>query len=141
MEQLFEFAGNHPLLSGGFVVVLVLLVWSELARRTQGYREIGPAQAVPLINQGETVIVDISPAAEFDRGHIVGARNLAPSRFSKPDGEVQKLKGKPVLVVCKNGQTALSAAAALAKLGAGPVAVLKGGMAQWKSDNCPVTRD
>jgi len=119
----------------------VLLIWSEISRRTQGYREIGPAQAVPLINQGDTVIVDISPAADFAKGHIVGARNYMPSRFAKPDGEVQKLKGKPVLVVCKNGQTALSAAAALAKLGAGPVAVLKGGMSQWKSDNYPVTRD
>lgn len=141
MEQLIEFAGNHPLLSGGFVAVLLMLIWSEFSRRTQGYREISPGQAVPLINQGNTVVVDISPAAEFDKGHIVGARNIAPSRFAKPDGEIEKLKGKPVLVVCKNGQTALSTAAALVKLGAAPVTVLKGGMSQWKSDNYPVTRD
>jgi rhodanese-related sulfurtransferase len=140
MEQLLEFAGNHPLLSGGFVVVLGMLIWSEVSRRTQGYSEISPAQAVPLINQGDAVIVDISPTADFDKGHIVGARNFAPSRFTKPDSEIEKLRDKSVLVVCKNGQTALATAAALVKLGAKPVAVLKGGMTQWKSDNFPVTR-
>jgi rhodanese-related sulfurtransferase len=140
MEQWLEFAGNHAMLSGGFVVVLGLLIWTEISRRTRGFKEIGPAEAVPMINSGETVVVDISPAAEFNQGHIVGARNYTASRLTKPDKELEKLKGASVLVVCKNGQTALPAAASLVKLGAARVAVLKGGMTQWKSDNYPVTK-
>jgi rhodanese-related sulfurtransferase len=141
MEQLLEFVGNHPLLSGGFVAVLGMLAWSEFSRRAQGFVELSPAQAVPLINAGDTQVVDISPAAEFNKGHIVGAKNFAPSRFAKPDPEVEKLQSAPVLVVCKSGQSALQAAAALVKLGVPKVAVLKGGMTQWKSDNYPVTRN
>jgi rhodanese-related sulfurtransferase len=141
MEQLFEFVGNHALLSGAFVAVLLMLVWSELSRRTRGFRELPPMQVVPLINNGRTVVVDISPPAEFNKGHIVGARNFAPSRFTKPDQEIEKLAGNPVVVVCKNGQTALQTAASLVKLGAEDVVVMKGGMTQWKSDNYPVTRD
>ena len=140
MEQWIEFAGNHPMLSGGFVLVLGMLIWSEISRRTRGFREIPPAEAVPMINRGDTIVVDISPPAEFNAGHIIGATNYAPSRFSKPDPELEKLKGASVLVVCKNGQTALSAAASLVKLGASDVAVLKGGMSQWKSDNFPITK-
>ena len=30
MEQFIEFVGNHPLMSGAFVAVLGLLIWSEL---------------------------------------------------------------------------------------------------------------
>jgi rhodanese-related sulfurtransferase len=140
MEQWIEFAGNHPMLSGGFVLVLGMLIWSEVSRRTRGFREVVPAEAVPMINKGDTVVVDISPPAEFNAGHIIGAKNFTPSRFSKPDKDLEKLKGASVLVVCKNGQTALSAAASLVKLGAADVAVLKGGMTQWKSDNFPITR-
>ncbi len=86
-------------------------------------------------------MVDISPPAEFNKGHILGARNFAPSRFAKPDKEIEKLVGKPVVVACKNGQTALQTAAALVKLGAEDVVVLKGGMTQWKADNYPLSRD
>jgi rhodanese-related sulfurtransferase len=139
MDQLVEFTVNHPLLIGGFVAVLGLLVWTEVMRQVRGVRELSPAQAVPWINDPNAVIVDISPVADFNRGHIVNANNLLPSRLASPDAEVQKLRDKKVLVVCKSGQTAVAAANSLRKLGATEVAVLKGGMAQWRSEQFPVT--
>jgi rhodanese-related sulfurtransferase len=139
MQQIFEFAGNHALLAGGFVAVFLLLIWTEITRKTRGFIELSPVQAIPLINDKNTMVVDISPSADFHKGHIVGARNYLPSRFKNPDAELQKLAGKNVLVVCKTGQTAQAAAATLVKLGAAQVAVLKGGMAQWGADNYPVT--
>ncbi len=141
MEQLIEFAGRHALLSGGFIVVSLILIWTEISRRTQGYTELTPVQAVPLINNKNTVVVDVSASADFHKGHIVEARNFLPSRFSNPDAEIQKLTGRSILVACKNGQASPTAAAALVKLGAAQVAVLKGGMMKWVEDNYPVTRD
>jgi len=139
MDRLIEFASNHLLLVGGFAAVLILLVWTELQRRVSGLLELTPAQAVPWINNEETVIVDISPVADFNKGHIVNARNIQASRLAKPDAEIEKLRNRKLLVVCRNGQTAMSAAANLRKLGAEQVAVLKGGMAAWRSDQFPVT--
>jgi rhodanese-related sulfurtransferase len=139
MDQLFEFAMNHPLLVGGFAAVLALLVWTEVMRRLRGVRELSPAQAVPWINDPNAVIVDVSPVAEFNRGHIVNARNVQPSRLANPDADIKKLRDKKVLVVCKSGQTAGASAQSLRKLGVAEVAVLKGGMAQWRSDQFPVT--
>lgn len=140
MEQLIEFISNHPLLFAGFVAVLGLLVWSELMRKVQGLTELSPAQAVAWMNDPRTVIVDVSPAADYNKGHIVNARNIALSRTKEPDAEVQKLKDSRLLLVCKSGQTAIQAAASLKKMGATEVAILKGGMAQWLSDQYPVTR-
>jgi len=140
MEQFIEFVGNHPLLSGGFVAVLGLLIWSELMRKVRGLKELTPAQAVAWINNPEAVIVDVSPAADYNKGHIVNARNIALSRTVDPDSELQKLKNAKVLVVCKSGQTAGQAAASLKKAGIVDIAVLKGGMAQWLSDQYPVTK-
>lgn len=139
MEQVFEFASKHLLMVGGFVAVLGLLVWTEVMRKIQGLTELTPAQAVPWINDPDAVIVDISPVAEFNKGHIVNARNLQASRLAKPDAEIEKLKDRKLLVVCKSGQSAISAAASLRKMGAGQVAVLRGGMAQWRADQFPVT--
>jgi rhodanese-related sulfurtransferase len=139
MEQVIEFAGNHLLMVGGFVAVLGFLVWTEVTRKVQGLNELTPAEAVPWINDPNAVIIDISPAADFSKGHIVNARNLQASRLSNPDAEIQKLKDRKLLVVCKSGQTAIAAAGSLRKMGASEVAVLKGGMAQWRGDQFPVT--
>lgn len=139
MEQVFEFAANNLLLVGGFVAVLGLLIWTEVMRKVQGLTELTPAESVSWINDTNTVIIDISPVADFNKGHIVNARNLQPSRLANPDAEILKLKDNKLLVVCKTGQTAISAAGNLRKMGAADVAVLKGGMAQWRGDQFPVT--
>ena len=139
MDQVIEFIGNNALLAGGFGAVLVLLIYTEVMRLARGLKELSPAQAVPWINDPEAVVIDISAAADFNKGHIVDARNLPASRLAKPDAEILKLKDKKLLLVCKSGQSAVPAAVSLLKMGAGSVAVLKGGMIQWRNDNFPVT--
>ncbi|MCJ7815250.1 MAG: rhodanese-like domain-containing protein, partial [Xanthomonadales bacterium] len=131
--------GNNLLLVGGFAAVLGLLIWTEIMRKVQGVTELTPAGSVPWINDPNTVIIDISTVADFNKGHIVNARNLQASRLASPDAEILKLKDNKLLVVCKTGQTAMSAAGNLRKMGASNVAVLKGGMAQWRGDQFPVT--
>jgi rhodanese-related sulfurtransferase len=139
MDQIVEFSTNHALLVTGFLAVLGVLIWTEVMRKLRGVAELSPAQAVPWINDPNAVVVDISAAADFNRGHIVNARNLPPSRLAKPDAEILKLKDRKLLVVCKSGQTAVAAAQSLRKLGAAEVAILKGGMTQWRSEQFPVT--
>jgi len=139
MEQVIEFAGNHLLMVGGFVAVLGFLLWTEVMRKVQGLNELTPAEAVPWINDSNAVIVDISSVADFNKGHIVNARNLQASRLSNPDDEIKTLKDNKLLVVCNSGQSAIAAAGSLRKMGASQVAVLKGGMSQWRGDQFPVT--
>lgn len=140
MGQLVEFAGNHVMLVAGFAAIILLLIWTEISRRTRGYTELTPQQAVQKINRGDTSIIDISSAADFAKGHLSGAKHMALSRLSESDPEVAKLKSGPVLVVCKNGQTAHMAAAKLVKMGVADVAVLKGGTSQWVADQYPLAR-
>ena len=140
MGQLIEFAGNHAMLVAGFAGIILLLIWTEISKHTRGYAELTPQQAVQKINQGKTSIVDISAAADFSKGHLAGAKHIALSRFNETDPEIAKITSDPILVVCKNGQTAHSAAAKLVKLGAADVAVLKGGTTQWAADQYPLSR-
>lgn len=140
MQQLLEFIGNHVLLSGAFFAVLVLLVVTELMRRGQKFRTLAPSEAVAFMNRENAAVLDISPAADFNKGHILGARNVPASSLDSPDSQTAKLIAGPVLVVCKSGQTAAQAAQKLVRNGAENVVVLKGGMAQWSADQFPVTR-
>lgn len=140
MQQFMEFAGNHFLLVAGFVTVALVLLVTEFTRRGQGFKMLSPSEAVAFINQNGAAVVDVSSPADFNKGHILDARNIPLSRFKDPDPDLGKLARKPVLVTCKTGQTANQAAAALVKQGAENVAVLRGGMVQWLSDNFPVTR-
>jgi len=138
VDQVIEFAGNHGMMVAGFFAIILLLIWTEVSKYTRGYTELTPIQAVQKINQGKTTIVDISTAADFSKGHLAGAKHIALSRFNQADPDIEKMKSGAVLVVCKNGQTAHSAAAKLVKLGATDVAVLKGGTTQWSSDSYPL---
>ncbi len=140
MGQLIEFAGNHGMLVAGFAGIVLLLIWTEISKHTRGYTEITPLQAVQKINQGNTAIVDISAAADFAKGHLAGAKNISLSRIGDTDPDIAKMKSAPLLVVCKNGQSAHTAAAKLVKLGATDVAVLKGGTTQWVADQYPLAR-
>ena len=140
MGQLIEFATNHSMLVAGFDAVVLLLIWTEISRRNRGYAELTPMQAVQRINQGGISIVDISNAADFAKGHLSGSKHIALSRFNETDPEIAKLKTGPLMVVCKNGQTAHMAAAKLVKLGAPEVSVLKGGVTQWVADQYPLAR-
>lgn len=139
-QQLMEFVGNHPYLTGGFVAVLLFWLYTEVKRRFQGFLELTPAQAVLMINRENAVVVDVSAQSDFDKGHITDALHILPSHLDGSDPKLAQLQGKPVLVVDKAGQAAGQAAARILKLGAGQVAVLKGGMAQWVNDQFPVTR-
>lgn len=139
-QQLMEFAGNHPYLTGGFVAVLGFLLYTEFKRRFQGFKEVGPSQAVRMINTDGAVILDVSVPADFNKGHIANAQNIPQSQFESASVKLAEIVKKPVLVVDKAGQTSGQAAARLMKMGATEVAVLKGGMAQWSNDQLPVTR-
>jgi hypothetical protein len=45
MEQIIEFAGNHTMLVGAFVIVLAMLIGNEIGRLTRGFKDISPTDA------------------------------------------------------------------------------------------------
>ncbi len=137
IDQLFEFVQNHPLLVGAFVVVLAAWLGYEFMRGNHG---VDSSQATTLVNREDGVIVDIRDANDFKAGHIAGARNIPQSRLDERLGELDKFKDKPVIVVCKHGQSSGIAVAKLGKAGFARAAKLKGGMSQWQADNLPVVK-
>lgn len=136
MQQLIEFAGNHPFLVGALFVLAVLAIANEIRLRAAG-AQASPAEAVRLINDGATVI-DVRGAGPFAAGHIAGARNVPMSELGTQLESIGKRKDRPVLVYCDMGGQSGKAAAALRRAAFAEVYNLKGGLVGWQRENLPL---
>jgi len=140
MEQLLTFIADHPILVGAFAVVLAALIATEFARMTRRWKELDTTQAILLINRRDPLILDVSNSTDYANGHILNAEHMPPSRIEAGNSQLLKKTDRPVLVYCKNGQVSPQMATRLVKLGFEDVNLLRGGLAQWISDQQPVTR-
>lgn len=141
MDQLSEFIGNNLLLSGLFAVVLAAWLTWEVARLGRKWKEVDVMGAVMLINREDPLILDVSNSTDYAKGHLAGALHMPPSRIEAGNTNLVKHKEGPVLVYCQSGQMSQQMATRLVKLGFTQVYMLTGGLAQWKSENQPVTKD
>lgn len=139
--QLSEFISNNLLLSGVFAVTLAAWLTWELARLGRKWIELDTLGAVQLINRSDPLIIDVSNSTDFAKAHIAGATHWPPSRIEAGNQALLKHRAEPVLVYCQSGQVSQQMATRLCKLGFEKVYMLSGGLAQWKSDAQPVTKE
>ena len=85
-------------------------------------------------------MLDIRSAADFKAGRVLGALNIPFAEMTKRKGELEKYKDKPVIIICKTGQTAAGAANMLRKDGFSEVYRMTGGMMEWTNQGLPVTK-
>ena len=139
-EALIAFAAQSPILSSIFVVLTVALVYTEVARLFVGYKTVSPAQLTDLINRESALLVDVSAIAEFEKGHILGAKHVAMSQFDPENKLLAKAKELPVAVVCRTGQSSSEAAKRLHKAGFTRVYWLNDGLNAWIQADLPLTK-
>ena len=137
MEQLFEFIGNHPLLVGAFVVLLILFIRNEMNR---GGRNLSAQEVVNLVNTEKAVVVDIRDRKEFEAGHIVDAVNIPYASLESRIDELTSYKERPIVLACKMGQHSGQAGTLLRKNGFENVSRLRGGITDWRGQNLPVVK-
>jgi rhodanese-related sulfurtransferase len=135
MEQFLEFIGNNLMLASAWAILLALFIISETKK---GGKTLTAQQVVNKMNKDEAVILDIRDKADYNKGHIINAVNMPYASLSNKVEELSKYKEKPVIVVCKMGQSSNGAGAILKKAGFQDVTRLSGGMAEWTGQNFPV---
>ncbi|NCT69046.1 MAG: rhodanese-like domain-containing protein [Rhodanobacteraceae bacterium] len=140
LHRLPEFLGNHLYLTLAFVGVLIALVVVEVQRFTRGYTALTPAGLTQLINRENALLIDLSSLADFEKGHIPGARQVALSQFDPESKDLAKAKDLPVALVCRSGQTSAQAAQRLKKAGFSRVFWLEGGLGAWAEAQMPLAK-
>jgi len=138
MTQLFEFAGNHPLLIAAFFAVLGMLAYTEYLRFFSGIPGLSPFATTQLMNDGDVLVLDVRDEKEFKAGHIKGARSLPVNQLDKQLHDLEKYKDRDVVVYCDNGMRTTRVTGKLKKQGFSKLQTLAGGLASWEKANLPL---
>jgi len=134
-----EFVHNNWYLIAIAFVSGGMLIW-PLVRRGAGGPSLSTLQATQLINREDAIVIDLRDAALYARGHILGARNVPLGDLARRTGELEKLKAKPLIVHCENGNRSAGAASTLRQRGFAKVHTLAGGYAAWQQAGLPVQK-
>ena len=140
LDQIAEFAANHPFLVMAFAVLLGLTFFNELKIATQRFASLTPAAAVKLINSENVVVLDVREPSETVGGKIAKAIQIPYSGLSKRIGELEKYKQDTLLVYCKSGARAGAACRELSRHGFDKVYSLNGGMLAWQDAHLPISK-
>jgi len=137
MDQLLEFTVNHWMLVLALVAILGVLA-QNLVMGSKGGVE--PQEATAMINHQDGLVVDVRPMADFSQGHIISAINIPINGFKNQIDQLNKHKGKPIIISCRSGAQSVQACRQLKNAGFEEVYNLKGGMLAWQSANLPITK-
>jgi rhodanese-related sulfurtransferase len=139
-NRLAAFAAEHSIMVPALAVLTVAILYTEFSRLTSGFKAVDPAGLTALINRRDALLVDVSAAGEFEKGHIAGAKNVQMSQFDADNKVLAKVRELPVALVCRSGTTSADAARKLAKAGFSQVFWLDGGLAAWQQANLPLVK-
>ena len=118
----------------------------RLVRRLCGQEQpkwIEVDELASLLKEGPGIaLIDVRGADEFTGtlGHIADAANLPVGELPKRLAEINALKDRPVILVCRTDKRSATAAALLRDAGFRDVGVLRGGMERWNQNGLPVDR-
>lgn len=135
-----QFVLNNWYLFLALIVVVGLLVAPNVMQLVHGIQSLTPAQCVSLINRQSAVVVDISEPSAYNTGHLPNAINLPLSTIAHGAPSLDKHKGRPLIVIGRNVNTALKAATYLRKRGFGAVHLMAGGLAAWEKEHLPLEK-
>jgi uncharacterized membrane protein YdjX (TVP38/TMEM64 family)/rhodanese-related sulfurtransferase len=143
-------AGNTAAIRYGLIALALLAAITflpRLVRRLRGQEQpkwIEVDELASLLKEGPSIaLIDVRGVDEFTGplGHIADAANLPVGELPKRLAEINALKERPVILVCRTDKRSATAATLLRNAGFRDVGVLRGGMEQWNQKGLPVDRD
>jgi rhodanese-related sulfurtransferase len=139
-DRLLAFAELNPIPVAALVALTLAIIYTEISRRLTGYKSLSPAQLTDLINREDALVLDVSPSSEFDKGHIAGARGVPLGQLEPDHKLLGKDKDRPIVLVCRTGQSSAQAATKLVKAGFTRVHWLDGGLPAWQQVDLPLVK-
>ncbi|MBS0551965.1 MAG: rhodanese-like domain-containing protein [Proteobacteria bacterium] len=112
----------------------------DLARSQGDKSLLSPVEATLLINREDAIVIDVREQGEYAQGHIPNARHVPLGEISRRAGELDKFKGRPVILCCASGTRSASALSQLKKAGFEKLYNLRGGLAEWEKAGQPISR-
>ena len=140
MEEFLDFAQRQWPLFLALATIIALFIGGEVSRRLRGVDSVNVNRALDLYNHQEGVWLDVRDNNEFANGHIKDARHVPLSALKQRTGDLEKYKGRPLLVYCRTGNRSGMACGILKKAGFEPVYNVSGGVVAWQNANLPLVK-
>ncbi|NTU65501.1 MAG: rhodanese-like domain-containing protein, partial [Chloroflexi bacterium] len=102
-DRLLEFIGNHWIMASGLFIVTILLVQDLIDAAFRKHKSVSPNEAVLLMNNDNTIVIDVRDPNEYAEGHIEGSRNIQLAKLAERAAELEAHKETPVIVTCQSG--------------------------------------
>jgi len=140
-STLLEFAKDQLLLTGIWVALVVMLVYSFISPLLSKTKRVNNHEATLLINKEDAIVLDIRAAKDYKTGHIIDSKQLKPEEVREGNfSKLEKHKDQPIIVVCAMGNLAAGTATKMAKAGFSKVYVLSGGINAWQGASLPLSK-
>lgn len=134
----FQFLQDNWMLVALAVVSGAMLTWSFVNGRLSGVEQADTLKATRLFND-DALVLDVREDKEYAAGHIPKAKHIPLGQLASRLQELEKFKGKPILVTCRSGHRSARACGMLKKAGFETVFNQAGGIIAWERANLPVT--
>ena len=140
------FAGDEAAIRYGLIGLALLAAVAflpRLVRRMRGETTPGWIEVDELANRlkggNPIAVIDVRGPDEYTGplGHIADALNLPVGELASRLIEINALKERPVILVCRTDKRSANAATLLRDAGFGDVRVLRGGMERWNQSGLP----
>jgi rhodanese-related sulfurtransferase len=137
MELFLEFLAQQWILAGGLVAAIFMLLNYE--SRKSG-RSLTPQQAINMVNADGGVFLDLRDSGEYGQGHIVNSINIPATKLDARMAELEKYREKPIILVCKMGQSCGAVGKKLTAEAFVGVYRMSGGMMEWGTLQLPLVK-
>jgi len=141
MEQLLDFLFEEWILSIALLFIVVMIGRSFLEPIMTGVKTIKPQDAVRLMNDENTVVLDVRLEKEFKEGHIIDAIHIPLGAIDTRIKEITDYKDHNVLLYCQTGMRSKQAGAVLKKHGFSTMHSIDGGINGWINANLPIDKE
>ena len=139
-------AGNATAIRYGLIALALLAAVAflpRLVRRLRGGaqpRWIEAAELGARLQDSSSIVIDVRGPDEFagELGHIAASVNLPVNELPRRLSEINALKQRPVILVCRTDKRSATASTLLRDAGFQDVRVLRGGMVEWNRRGYPV---
>ena len=138
--EFIDFALRNRVLFSLALVLIGLLIGTEVYQRLLGVKSLGPAEATRLINHQDAVPLDVRDTADYRNGHLPQAQHVPMGELKNRLKELNRYRGKPLLVYCRTGNQSAAAGRVLQKQGFEQVYSLRGGLTAWQDANLPLSK-
>lgn len=120
-----------------FILTTLLLIACSTPD-TVGVTQVSPKESAGLVANDMAVIIDVRTVAEWDKKHIPGATLIPVDELKGRLTELEKYKGKQIIMHCAVGGRSSQAVELLKKEGFTDVVNMTGGFVAWEQDKLPV---